>query len=262
MIFNRFYIFCFLAFVALLLLWFGKDPVSFTPSTLRNPSFQEWIINYPPMRALVCNRVWQLHQQTPSLENRWSPGRLLIVFSAVPGTGVSRCAEKIAEELHGEIISSNNLRDDLRALGVAPQKRDQKKTPWIQYAMATCLQRSSKSPHVIVLDKTIDRSYPLVKAWCKRHGWWLRVIRLDYGNKQTALNLLSQHPKSSDYLPHFEAWYRDYECFTQEVDLSIKPLQPGQRLDTSTKTTLSQWLQQAQTPPTGVVIYPPFLKAI
>jgi predicted kinase len=126
-------------------------------------------------------RIEAIYQQLAAeyllaMENRDLPQRrACIIFSGVPGSGKTTLARKLARDLHAQYIRHDDLRELARRHGYDPAKLTISSISRI--VMDTIMDKDANK--FVVVDASLDRTWPLFFEHTTEHGALPIIVRLD-----------------------------------------------------------------------------------
>lgn len=168
----------------------------------------------------------------------------VIAFSGVPGMGKTDVAKQLESSLSAIRLSSDTARQLLIKHGIKPyEKNPQTEQPNLAMYLGYCIEQLSKqSPnHLIILDMSIDREYPLIATLAQKHHYKLFVIRLVVPRDIVEQRIRSREKNPESYLKHLDKWFRDYNAFDEKnVNFFLDNSQETLQLQELTKTLLHE----------------------
>ncbi len=148
---------------------------------------------------------------------------VLVVFSAVPGSGKSTLTRLLVEDYGFLRIANKDVR--LAAKQVSAQDAesgtDNVVGPYTLWLLDKLTQQSRPS---IVLDRNIDQWYEAPKKWAEEHGYRLVVVRMQVSLDILKRRIATRRPEDRDHtLSVLEFYRRKHETvsFGAKMDLEL-----------------------------------------
>lgn len=169
----------------------------------------------------VFNDVYQKYKE--KLSNLDIPNNpILITFAAVPGSGITAISKKLEKELKGVRISSDDVQSMLQEYrgeefydGFILEKRD-----FIYWLVKKVV--SEYDNKLIILDKSIDRSYGDIKDLAGELGIPFLVISLEAGREELVKRLKNLYGDYSiNYINDLDRWIGEHEEFVESKNYDI-----------------------------------------
>jgi tRNA uridine 5-carbamoylmethylation protein Kti12 len=150
-----------------------------------------------------------------NLDSTNSP--LLICFAGVPGSGITTISKRLEEELKGVRINSDDVQNILQVYrgkefyeGFILEKRE-----FIYWLIREII--SEYGNKLVILDKSIDRSYEDIKKLAKELDIPFVVISLETSRKELVKrlnNLYGEYAKN--YINDLDGWIKGHEEFKKK----------------------------------------------
>lgn len=138
--------------------------------------------------------------------------KMIIMFSGTPGMGKTTVAKRLEEQFQALRISRDDIRNILRkfelSLGIVEEY-----LPWVMQKL------SLVSPnHFIILDCSIDRTYPQCMELAKKHLFETFLIRM-HVDKDCAIERIKARQRQDEkaLLANFDKLWQDYQLFGQST---------------------------------------------
>jgi predicted kinase len=157
--------------------------------------------------------------QLPVLESS-QPNKLLITFSGVPASGKTTLAKRLASDLHVHRVSNDEIRELIERSGIS-----------LEGIVIGQISRRvieeilhSDANKVVVVDSSIDRTWPRFFETAEKAGAGTFVIRMNASRKEIEKRLEARG-KSSEYRTRHEVFFEQFDNCRQAVtaDLELKP---------------------------------------
>jgi predicted kinase len=192
------------------------------------------ILNSPFIQA-VHEKYW------PTLKYLNVPhDKLIIGFSAIPGSGKTTLAKEIAERYQGVRINKDEVWDIAHPLEAQFQGEDYETL--VRNYMSYLMQELSNYPNgLIVNDASLDRQHEKVKEWADNNGYELFLIRIPVTREVLESRILERNKAGAGaYLEKLDNWMEDFNKLNETVRADFE----WDQTDLSSKETLFQALSQ------------------
>jgi tRNA uridine 5-carbamoylmethylation protein Kti12 len=174
-------------------------------------------------RENVFNDIYSEYKNRLSNLDSSNPP-LLICFAAVPGSGMTTISKRLESELKGIRINSDDVQNILQEHrgeefydGFILEKRE-----FIYWLVRKIVKEFENK--LVILDKSIDRSYEDVKNLAKELDIPFVVISLETGRKELVKRLNNQYGDyAKNYINDLDIWIGEHGEFkdTNRYDISI-----------------------------------------
>ncbi len=158
--------------------------------------------------------VFERHKESMRYLNV-SRSRLFIMFSATPGMGKTTLAKLIEEKFQAVRISSDESKVLLSECEINPNERDPEtglimSERYLDYCIHQVNSRFAN--HMIILDKSVDRTYEKYRSLMQGLDYELYLIRL-YVEKDEVIRRLYEREgsRAPNFVKHLNRWLVDYQ---------------------------------------------------
>lgn len=158
------------------------------------------------------------NQYLLGLKNRDLPRkRVCIIFSGVPGSGKTTLAKKLAHDLTAQYIRHDDIRELARRLGYDVSKLTISSISRI--VMDTIMEKDANK--FVIIDASLDRTWPLFFDHTTEHGALPIVIRLDIPKEvvEKRVNLRDKNDFGS--VTNLDTFYEQFENSKKHVKATI-----------------------------------------
>lgn len=156
--------------------------------------------------------------------------KCVILFSGVPGSGKSKIAQIIEEELGAVRISNDDIRDLIVATYPTIDENEREKTK-LKVATKLLERLETARNGMIVFDASVDRpkGYDFYNSWAQNHGYRTVLLRLDVPRDVIERRIRERGDTGyriiEQYLANLDIWLQQWQAFGEEhkSDLVITP---------------------------------------
>ncbi len=136
---------------------------------------------------------------------------LVICFSGTPGMGKTYLAKKMEEEYQGLRISTDEIRELLKAQGITVRNES-----ILEEYLLYLLNSNTIINKILILDCSIDRRASKLFSFLNAKKIPYFVIRIA-ASPECAIERIAQreNENSAHYIRFFSRWYEDYESFLE-----------------------------------------------
>lgn len=168
---------------------------------------------------LFLNKIYSQHVKT--LKNLiLSKNRIIICFSAVPGSGKTTIAKLIEEHYNGVRISNDEIRaiiHDLKKDALNDEVQE-----ILREYLSFFLEKYDYLNKLMILDSGIDRKYPILKKLADNRGFRMIIIKINVNLDKIISRIKNRNPKSyQGYLESMNRWIRENEEFNKNNKADI-----------------------------------------
>ncbi|NOZ44780.1 MAG: AAA family ATPase [bacterium] len=151
-----------------------------------------------------------------SLNNRdYRHKKIIISFSAIPGSGKTYIAKKIEQKYHALRINTDDIRKIIIDFGIEDEEMKQAILEDFVYNLFE--KKLNKADNgLVILDLSIDRKYREIQDYANNHGRQLFVIRLET-KKNLILSRLQQREDKNlqKFLDDMERYEHDFQNYIE-----------------------------------------------
>jgi len=138
----------------------------------------------------VYQQIYKVHSQWLNFNGiRTKP--VLVVFSAIPGSGKSELTKRLAATYGFFRVANKDIRNALETTGHAHDVVIAEYTLWFLDKV------TSEGPLSIVFDRNIDQWYGPSKDWARANGYLHILVRIDVERKTLQERLLRREGDSN-----------------------------------------------------------------
>lgn len=139
--------------------------------------------------------------------------KLIISFSAVPGSGKTTIAKQLEERYNGVRINTDYLRESIRELFKTTRKETEE---ILKKYLVYFADKYNFSNGLIILDASVDRDYEQIKALGKINGFNLFVIKITV-SKENLIKRIKERNKedAQEFLDRLDEWIEYNENFNK-----------------------------------------------
>jgi len=172
----------------------------------------------------INEQIYKIHIK--KLKNLDFPNKKLIIsFSAVPGSGKTTIAKKIETKYKGIRIRSDSVRDIINNLMSANKySRLKQREIVINYHLYLLNKLRTLPNGLIILDSSIDRKFAQVKELADKNKYDLFIIKINVSRKTIEHRIKKRNPKGyQNFLDNMDQWFDDNIKFNNKykVDFEI-----------------------------------------
>jgi len=141
-----------------------------------------------------------------------------IIFSGVPGSGKTTLARKLARDLHAQYIRHDDIRELARSCGYNLAELT---VSSISRIVMDVIMRDDANK-LVVIDASLDRTWPLFFEHTTEHGALPVIIRLDVP-RTVVEKRISERPKSDfGSVTNLDKFFEQFENSKQNVKADIE----------------------------------------
>lgn len=158
-------------------------------------------------------KIFEKHLKTIENLDKSNP-KLIIMFSGTPGMGKTFLAKKLEEQFGGLRISS----DEVRSIFKAEQIKDKGKGEKLlnDYLLWSVKRLTNLSPnHLIILDRSIDRTGEMYYQFAKNFGYDVFLIRLNVDRDVVEKRIHERGTSVENLIGGLNRWWELYERSAQ-----------------------------------------------
>ena len=131
--------------------------------------------------------------QVPNIRFGKATTPVLVVFSAIPGSGKSELTKRLVADYGFSKLVNKDIRDAIKQTGYTDDVVIGDYTLWL---LDKLIQDESKS---LVFDRNIDQWYEPIKNWAKYNNYKLIVVRIEVSRSTLEKRL---HNREGDKVAH------------------------------------------------------------
>jgi dephospho-CoA kinase len=164
-----------------------------------------------------------IHRQLSSeylhmMENRDLPQKpVCIIFSGVPGSGKTTLARKLAQDLSAQYIRHDDIRKLARNHGYDVTKLTISSISRI--VMDTIMENDANK--LVIVDASLDRTWPLFFEYTTEHGALPIVIRLDIPRPIIEQRIHQRDKDDFGYITNLDEFYAQLENSKKHVPATM-----------------------------------------
>jgi len=143
--------------------------------------------------------------------------RMIVLFSGVPGSGITTLARQLEKAHHGVRVSTDEVREIIDSLHLSTSEEQRQKI--VRAYIPFCFSALANEPNrLIIFDANVDHTYPRIRDWAHEHGYELFLIELS-STKEAVLERLRarEDAKLPLYTEKLAGWLEDQARFLKEV---------------------------------------------
>ena len=187
-------------------------------------------------QAALVELVFQRYSRTLRNLETSNKKKVFLLFSGVPGSGKTTLARRIERRYDAVRISSDEIRSLLQAEG--PGISDAEKQDCMKAILYLCLGRCAETDNgLLILDASIDRSYPDVFSWCSNRGYLPYVIALRLSKEDAMKRIRGRDSENYErFYERLDRGFADQASFLSQVapDFCIGTAEPSPWLQLET----------------------------
>jgi predicted kinase len=170
-------------------------------------SLLSFLFSYTPScpKAHIFDKIYSEHILRLAYLHEQNP-KLLVLFSGTPGMGKSEVATVLEEQFHGLRLSSDEIRSLLAKEGFPRLLVDR----FLEWEL---IQLERFPNHLIILDRSCDRTFDAYAAFAKKREFDLFLVRMQVKKSQAQKRILARKRDASLLLSNFASSWRDFENF-------------------------------------------------
>ncbi|MFI5342689.1 MAG: dual specificity protein phosphatase family protein [Chlamydiales bacterium] len=158
-------------------------------------------------------KIFEEHLQIIKNLDKSNP-KLIIMFSGTPGMGKTFLAKKLEEQFHGLRISSDEVRSIFNMKKIKDKGKDQKLLN--DYLLWSVKRLNNLSPnHLIILDRSIDRTGDMYYQFAKNFGYDVFLIRLKVDRDVVEKRIKERGTSVDNLIEGSQRWWELYERSAQ-----------------------------------------------
>jgi protein-tyrosine phosphatase/predicted kinase len=152
--------------------------------------------------------VYTMHLPTLQHKERPNP-KCLILFSGTPGMGKTTIAKELEERFQAIRLSTDEARDFLRKNNLPLSLADS----YIEW----CLQKVAEElpNHLIILDRSVDRTYETYRQFASLYGYETFLIRMDVERSIVEERIEHRGRDAEELLQKLDRSWHDFLLFGQ-----------------------------------------------
>lgn len=152
-------------------------------------------------------KIFEEHLNTLSNLDKSNP-KLIIMFSGTPGMGKTFLAKKLENQFQGLRISS----DEVRSIFKTEKIKDKDSKLLNDYLLWLAKRLTDISPnHLIILDRSIDRTGDMYYKFAKDFGYDVFLIRLDVDRDEVVKRIKERGSSVENLIRSLDRWWGQYE---------------------------------------------------
>jgi predicted kinase len=159
-------------------------------------------------------KIYKTHLPNIRLGSMDKP--VLIVFSAIPGSGKSELTKRLVEKYGVSCIANKDIRKSLEQTGHADDVVISDYTLWLLDKL------TEKSPRTLVFDRNIDQWYEPIKDWATRNDYKLVVVQIEVSRAILEKRLRTREGDGvSHVLGVLDYYHKEHERMAQSMQANI-----------------------------------------
>ncbi len=171
--------------------------------------------------------IYDAHMSSIKLGDADKP--VLIVFSAIPGSGKSELTKRLIKNYGISGIANKDIRKSLEQTGHTEDVTIGDYTLWL---LDRLVKQGAKT---IVFDRNIDQWYETAKSWAAKNSYQFLVVRIDVSRSVLEKRLHNREgSKVSKVLEVLDFYSNEHERMTQNIQANVV-LKEDYDLDTATQ---------------------------
>ena len=164
-----------------------------------------------------------IHRQLASeylhmMGNRGLPQKpVCIIFSGVPGSGKTTLAQKLARDLSAQYLRHDDIRALARDHGYDVARLTISSISRI--VMDTVMEKDANK--LVIIDASLDRTWPLFFEHTTEHGALPIVIRLDIPRSIVERRIRQRDKDDFGYITNLDGFYAEFENSRKHVPATM-----------------------------------------